>query len=245
MQQRVRGGHGVIDFVRHDTDQLFVRRPLELPQLLGQLFDQHESCAGIRDRRTCHGDTSRAAHRSGQHRASPGASDASAVGERRTQLLRGPPDNVGGGRVQQAFGRRIDVADALIEIEDHDARRRDLQHLTEEMMLLREPHPLLAQVIDHPVVDADQVVDLRLADSRNRDVNSSSRISRKPSAAKPRWPYMSRRASMPTASETAKTASTASSQNGFWRKRETRERREHQRGDDEVGDGTGRGGSHR
>ena len=31
-------------------------------------------------------------------------------------------------------------------------------------MLLREPHPLVAQVVDHPVVDADQRVHLRLPD---------------------------------------------------------------------------------
>ena len=31
-------------------------------------------------------------------------------------------------------------------------------------MLFGEPHALLAQMIDHPVVDADQLVDLRLTD---------------------------------------------------------------------------------
>ncbi len=38
-----------------------------------------------------------------------------------------------------------------------------MQDLAQELVLLREPHALVAQVVDHAVVDADDLVDLGLA----------------------------------------------------------------------------------
>ena len=50
VQQRVRGGDGVVHLVGHHADQLLVGRALGLAQLFGQLLDQRRSSAGSRDR---------------------------------------------------------------------------------------------------------------------------------------------------------------------------------------------------
>ena len=97
-------------------------------------------------------------------RASPGASAASASPSGDPSCVEAAADHRRGRPVEQPLGRGVQAADALVEVEDHDAGRRDVQHLAEELVLLREPHALVAQVVDHPVVDADQLVDLGLAD---------------------------------------------------------------------------------
>lgn len=57
--------------------------------------------------------------------------------------------------------------DQAVEIEDHDTGRRHAQNVTQEVMLLLQAGPLVAQVVDHLVVQRDQLVNLRLPDFAN------------------------------------------------------------------------------
>ena len=95
-------------------------------------------------------------------RDSPGASRpsprpaASGAGERTS----------GRGRRDAEQPRRgwIQAGDLAVEAEHDDAGRRDRQHLRQEVVLLGEAHALVAQAIDHAVVERDQLVDVGLAD---------------------------------------------------------------------------------
>ena len=79
VQQRVRGGDGVVHLVRHHADQLLVGGALELAQLLGQLLDEQEAAREAAIDEACRAGTStRRAPSSADHARSPGASAASA-----------------------------------------------------------------------------------------------------------------------------------------------------------------------
>jgi hypothetical protein len=54
--------------------------------------------------------------------------------------------------------------DPTVEVEEHDAGRRDGEDPGQQALLLLVPRALLAQLVGHPVVDADQPVHLGLAD---------------------------------------------------------------------------------
>ena len=69
-----------------------------------------------------------------------------------------------GAAVEQALGGRVEAADAVIEIQDEDAGRRHLKDPAQKLMLLRQANALVTQMIDHPVVDVDQPIDIRLTD---------------------------------------------------------------------------------
>ena len=128
VQQRVRRGDGVVDLVRHHPNQLLVGGPLELPQLLGQLLDQQEAAreAAIDERAVvalhpprAEQPDERAPRRARAPPARPPSGDPSASSRR--------PTTVGGGPVEQPLGGGVEAADPLIEVEDHDAGRRDLR----------------------------------------------------------------------------------------------------------------------
>ena len=97
-------------------------------------------------------------------RASPGASDASGLEQRH---VRAPasvrPRSIPGGALQQPLGGGIDEIDAPVEIEHDNPRRRHVEDAAEEIVLLLHALPLGAQTVDHPVVHANQPVDLRLS----------------------------------------------------------------------------------
>ena len=69
-----------------------------------------------------------------------------------------------GPRVEEAQGAAVQQAHALLVVERHDAGRRGVEDFLQERVLLFGPQSLLAQPVDHLVVDADQLVELRLAD---------------------------------------------------------------------------------
>ena len=104
-------------------------------------------------------------------------------------------------------------------------------------MLLPQPRPLVAQVVDHPVVDGISSSISGWPTSRNLDVNSSSRIRRSPSAAKPELTVELARDMTPTANEMPKTTSTPNSHNGWRGRGRRRVPAKISMEDDEVGDG--------
>lgn len=64
---------------------------------------------------------------------------------------------------QQAFRRGIHHFDAFFESQNDDARGGQDEDFVHQEKVLFEPRSLGAQLIDHPVVDADQSIHLRLA----------------------------------------------------------------------------------
>jgi len=164
VQQRVRGRDGIVHFVRHDANELLVGRPLELPQLLGELLHQEktpdESTIEERAVLALHAPRAAQPHDAGV----AGLERVERSRERRVQRIQPPADDVGSRCLEEPFGGRVHGGNALIEVEDDDAGWRDVQDLTQKMVLLGEPHPLVAQMVDHAVVHANQLIDLRLSD---------------------------------------------------------------------------------
>jgi hypothetical protein len=62
-----------------------------------------------------------------------------------------------------ASSGRVQAGHLVVEAEDDDPRRRGGEHLAEELVLLGEADPLVAQPVDHPVVERDDLVDVGLA----------------------------------------------------------------------------------
>ena len=73
------------------------------------------------------------------------------------------PASVLGGAAQQPPGRRVGEGDPPLEVEDDDPRGRHREDAGEQALLLLVPRALLAQLVRHAVVDADQPVHLGLA----------------------------------------------------------------------------------
>ena len=65
---------------------------------------------------------------------------------------------------EQAERGRVGHPYAPVQIQHQDPAGRLAQHAGQELLLLLEAHPLVAQRIEHPVVHADQPVDGRLPD---------------------------------------------------------------------------------
>ena len=84
--------------------------------------------------------------------------------------------------IRAAAGFRL--ADLVVEAQDDDTRRRRRDHLGEELVLLGQPDALVAQPVDHAVVERDHRVHVGSPTGRNRDVNASSWTSRDASAAR-------------------------------------------------------------
>ena len=148
----------------HHPNQLLVGRALELAQLFGQLLDQQEAPreAAIDERPVVALDPAGAEH--ADELRIPGREIRERLSQRRGERFETQPDHGGRAGIQQPLGRRVDAADPAVEVENDDARWRHLEHAAEELVLLGDAHAFVPEMVDHPVVDADQLVDLRLPD---------------------------------------------------------------------------------
>src|SRR6185503_12313726 len=84
------------------------------------------------------------------------------AGERGIELQEATAGELPRRLPEERLGPRVRERHALLEVERHHARRRSEEDLLEEPLLLLEPDPLLAEVVDHPVVDRDEAVELLL-----------------------------------------------------------------------------------
>ena len=99
----------------------------------------------------------------GNDRRLPRGKRGERVGEGGADLVEPQPGERLGRAAEQPPGRRVGEGDPPLEVEDDDPRGGHREDAGEEALLLLVPRALLAQLVRHAVVDADQPVHLGLA----------------------------------------------------------------------------------
>jgi hypothetical protein len=164
LEERAAGPDRVADLVGHHPHDLLVGRLLRLSQLLGQLLEKQERSgeAAVEEAPPVAAHAAGAGERD-DHRFTRGQG-GQRLGERSAYLVEPQPGERSLGAAEELPGRGVREGDLPIEVQDDDAGGRPGQDAREEPLLLLVPRPLLAQLVRHPVVDADQAVHLGLPD---------------------------------------------------------------------------------
>ena len=85
------------------------------------------------------------------------------AGKCRSQLVQSPAEHRAFGQPQQAASTGIDQRDFVVKVEGDNARRRGRQDLVHEVVLFLQPRALFAQLVDHAVVHAHELIHFWLA----------------------------------------------------------------------------------
>ena len=162
VEQASHGTHGVVHLVGHHADQLLVGGALGGAQLVGQLLQDEDGARvaavvelGARDLPAPPAGSRHvgAVAFQGRHGGGHGPAD---LGER-------APRGDRAAVFQDPLRGRVGLRDPALEVQGDDPRRRGGEHAVQEEVLLLVPQPLLAQALDHLVVDVDEPVRSGLA----------------------------------------------------------------------------------